>query len=96
MKTIAVTEFKARCLSLLEDVARSGQPLVVTKRGKPLARVVPTSDAATIHPQDTLSGTVRIRGDLIAPVVPPNAWNAVRGILLSQEEPRKRRGRSRR
>jgi prevent-host-death family protein len=38
MKSIAVTEFKAQCIALLEAVARTGQPLVVTKRGKPLPR----------------------------------------------------------
>ena len=87
MKSVAVTEFKARCLSLLEDVARSGQPLVVTKRGKPLARVVPTSGAPVVYPQATLRGTVRIRGDLITPVIPLTAWNAVRGVRSPENEP---------
>ena len=35
-KQIPVTQFKAQCLSLLEQVSKSGQPLVITKRGKPL------------------------------------------------------------
>ncbi len=96
MKSVAVTEFKARCLSLLEDVARSGQPLVVTKHGKPLARVVPTSNSPMKYPQETLRGTVRILRDLIAPVIRPTDWNAVRGVLLSQDRPRARRKRSRR
>jgi prevent-host-death family protein len=38
-RQISATEFKAKCLSLLDEVAASGQPLVVTKRGKPVARV---------------------------------------------------------
>lgn len=95
MKSVAVTEFKARCLALLEDVARSGQPLLVTKRGKPFARVVPTSSARVRYPQETLRGTVSVRGDLMAPVILPTDWNAVRGVLLSQDAPRPRR-RSRR
>jgi prevent-host-death family protein len=44
MKSIAVTELKARCLAQLEDVARTGEPVMVTKRGKPLARIVPSGD----------------------------------------------------
>jgi prevent-host-death family protein len=40
MKTIAVTEFKAKCLHLLDEVQRTGEELVISKRGKPVARVV--------------------------------------------------------
>jgi prevent-host-death family protein len=79
MRSIAVTEFKSHCLSLLEDVACTGEPLLVTKRGKPLARVVPSTGVETRYPQDTLAGTVTILGDIMTPVLPPEAWNAVRG-----------------
>jgi prevent-host-death family protein len=84
MKSVPVTEFKARCLSLLETVARTGHPLLVTKHGKPLARVMPTGGAKTRRPQDTLFESVEIVGDVIAPVRPASAWNAVRGILLER------------
>ncbi len=40
-RTISATQFKARCLALLDEVADSGRPLVVTKRGKPVARIEP-------------------------------------------------------
>jgi prevent-host-death family protein len=83
MKSIAITEFKAQCLALLEDVARTGEPLVVTKRGKPLARVVASGGAKAVYPQSTLSGTVTILGDVILPLLPPSAWHAVRGKLLT-------------
>lgn len=89
MKSVAVTEFKAHCLSLLEDVARTGEPIVVTKRGKPLARVVPSPATTARYPQDTLKGTGAILGDVISPVLPPSAWNAVRGELLPA--PRRKR-----
>jgi prevent-host-death family protein len=79
MKSIAITEFKARCLALLEDVARTGEPLVVTKRGKPLARVVASGGAKAVYPQSRLSGTVTLHGDVVAPVLPREAWDAVRG-----------------
>jgi len=38
-KEIPITQFKAKCLGLLDQVAKSGKPLVITKRGKPLAKV---------------------------------------------------------
>ena len=40
-KIISAGEFKTRCFALLDEVAQTGQPLVVTKRGKPVARLVP-------------------------------------------------------
>ena len=83
MKSIAITEFKAQCLSLLENVARTGEPLLVTKRGKPLARVMPSGGATTVYPQDSLAETVTILGDIVGPVLSPQVWNAVRGELLS-------------
>ena len=96
MKSVAVSEFKAHCLSLLEDVARTGEPLLVTKRGKPLARVTPSGNVDAARPQDTLRGSVSYEGDLLEPVLPPEAWNAVLGVLLSQEKPARAVRRSRR
>ena len=95
MKSVAVSEFKSHCLSLLEDVARTGEPILVTKRGKPLARIMASGNSAVARPQDTLRGSVSYEGDLLAPVVPANAWNAVRGVLLSEDKTTPRRKRAR-
>jgi prevent-host-death family protein len=78
MKSVAVSEFKAHCLSLLEDVARTGEPLLVTKRGKPLARVNPSGQTVAAYPQDTLAGTVTEAGDLVEPVLPLERWASLR------------------
>jgi prevent-host-death family protein len=43
-KTIAAGEFKAKCLHLLDEVAKQRAPLVITKRGKPVAKLVPIDD----------------------------------------------------
>lgn len=91
MKSVAVTEFKAHCLALLEDVARTGEPLVVTKRGKPLARVVASGESGSRYPQSGLAGTVTIHGDVITPVLPPSAWSAWRGELLPAPRAKARR-----
>lgn len=90
MKTVAVTVFKAQCLALLETVARTGETLIVTKRGKPLARVVPSAANDARSPQDTLAGSVTIVGDVLAPVLPASAWDAARGEILAAK-PRARR-----
>jgi prevent-host-death family protein len=70
--SIAAGEFKARCLALLDRVAATGEPLVVTKRGRPVARVVP----ARAPGQASLRGSVAVRGDLVASVLGP--WDADR------------------
>jgi len=61
--TVAASDFKARCLRLLDDV-QEGAILVITKRGRPVAKVVPVSP-----PKRTLRGTwkgmLKIRGDIV-------------------------------
>ena len=68
---VTATQFKARCLALLDEVADSGSELVITKRGKPVARVV------AVDPEASLLGTVtQLVGDeeLIAPI--DETWDA--------------------
>jgi prevent-host-death family protein len=56
-------EFKSRCLALLDEVAATGREIVVTKRGRPVARVLPPEGAEPA----SLVGSVRFHGDLVAP-----------------------------
>ncbi|MGH7435749.1 MAG: type II toxin-antitoxin system Phd/YefM family antitoxin [Polyangiaceae bacterium] len=46
MKTVPAGQFKATCLKLMDRVAVTGEPVVITKRGKPLVRVVPVRQGA--------------------------------------------------
>jgi len=65
MRTIPAGEFKATCLALLDEVAENGETIVVTKRGKPVARVVP------LEPPRPLKGSVSFLvsdEELIAPL----------------------------
>jgi prevent-host-death family protein len=48
MRSIAASQFKARCLALLDEVAETKETLVVTKRGKPVARVVPAEEPRSL------------------------------------------------
>jgi prevent-host-death family protein len=67
MKTIAAGEFKTRCLALMENVRSKREPLVITKRGKPIAKLVPVED-----PKDDfigrLKGVFKVVGDIESPI----------------------------
>jgi prevent-host-death family protein len=63
-RQVAAGVFKATCLALLDEVARTGHPLVVTKRGRPVARVSPASDP---DPRSLL-GSVSFGFDLLSPI----------------------------
>ncbi len=67
MKKIAAGEFKARCLMLMEDVRSTREPLMVTKRGKPVVKLVPADD----NKDDfigRLEGVFRVVGDVVSPI----------------------------
>ncbi len=49
VRTISASEFKARCLAMLDEVAASGEEVIVTKRGRPLARVLPLTQPASLR-----------------------------------------------
>jgi prevent-host-death family protein len=74
-KTIPAGEFKAKCLALIDEVSQSRVPLVVTKRGTPIAQVVPLGPVEAQR-VPSLLGSVRYASedDLLAPIAV--AWNA--------------------
>jgi prevent-host-death family protein len=74
MKKIAAGEFKARCLTLMEDVRSTRQPLVITKRGKPVAKLVPADDDNDDF-IGRLEGVIRIVGDIESPIE-PGTWES--------------------
>lgn len=65
MNTVAISELKAKCLRLVARVGETGRPLVVTKNGKPIARVVPFSRRDTLK---KLRGSAVEIGDIISPI----------------------------
>lgn len=62
IKEIAAGEFKSKCLALLDEVARTGETLIVTKRGKPVAKLTP------VEPPPSLIGSILYQGDVISPI----------------------------
>ena len=75
MQTIQASEFKARCLALMDQVAASGEILVVTKNGKPVAELHPSQGARASSPFGLHPG-VRILGDIVSPVADED-WEAL-------------------
>jgi prevent-host-death family protein len=61
------SEFKAKCLALLDEVERTGDRLVITKKGKPVAELVPHRPAKR-DAFGILKGRVEIVGDIISPI----------------------------
>jgi prevent-host-death family protein len=77
MKTVSVTEFKAHCLELVNEVSRTGESVVLTKRGKPTAMVVPPPvQEAKRWILGQHKDTAKIVGDIIAPLDEP--WEELR------------------
>jgi prevent-host-death family protein len=74
--SIPAAIFKAECLKLMDEVARTGQPVVITKHGKPVAQLVPVP----AEPKSLfgyMRNTVTIKGDVVAPT--GESWSADSG-----------------
>lgn len=74
MKKVAAGEFKARCLALMEDVRSTRKPLVITKRGKPVAKLVPVDDGKDDF-IGRLKGVFKVVGDIESPAE-PGTWES--------------------
>ncbi len=73
MKQMRASAFKARCLTVMKDVQATGEPVVVTKRGTPVVKVVP-AESETRDLFGFMAGEFKIVGDIEAPVTPLNDW----------------------
>jgi len=80
MKTMTSTDFKAKCLAVLDEVARTGEPVTILKRGRPVAQLVPPVPWGKGYPQDEIMGTVRIKSDILEPPLPHDAWETEKGV----------------
>jgi prevent-host-death family protein len=77
MRTMAASEFKARCLRVMEEVRTRRESVLITKKGRPVARIVPAE-----KPREDIFGClkdiVQITGDIESPVVPSSDWEQAR------------------
>jgi prevent-host-death family protein len=79
MEEIAISKFKATCLSVLEQVRKTKKPILVTRFGKPVAEIVPPPPPK--RPTNWLgdmAGTGKILGDIVGPSTDPDEWDALR------------------
>ena len=78
MESIPVSKFKATCLAVLQRVKRTGQSVVITRFGQPVAEVVPLQRRASkAQWLGAMAGRIRISGDVVGPVVDAKTWAAI-------------------
>jgi prevent-host-death family protein len=74
-KTIAAGTFKARCLAIMDEVQSKREAVIITKRGKPVAKLVPLDqEKDDIFGFFKGKGTIEIKGDIVAPAFTPEEW----------------------
>ena len=77
MKRMQASAFKTKCLTVMNEIQATGEPVIVTKRGKPVVKVIP----AEPEKGDILgfmAGEFDIVGDIESPVVPPSHWKIMK------------------
>ena len=78
MARVPATEFKAKCLELMDRVAERRETYVITKRGKPVAKLVPVE----ARPKDSIFGWMQgkgvIVGDVVSPAAPADDWKTLK------------------
>jgi prevent-host-death family protein len=79
MKEVAISEFKAKCLGILEEVRKTRKPIRVTRFGQPVAEVVPPSPKPrSKNWLGSMAGSAEIVGDIVGPTGSFEDWNAFR------------------
>ena len=74
MQHIPAGEFKAKCLKLMDEVQSTQHPIVITKRGVPVAKLEPVTQVQDESYFGLLQGTATIHGDIVSPI--DEAWDA--------------------
>ncbi|HEY7710726.1 MAG TPA: type II toxin-antitoxin system prevent-host-death family antitoxin [Candidatus Entotheonella sp.] len=79
MKTIAIAKFKATCLSILEHVRKTGEPILITQRGIPIAQVLPPPPPAPNEQSafGCMAGTAKEIEDILEPL-PEDDWDMLK------------------
>jgi prevent-host-death family protein len=77
MKRMPAGKFKAQCLKVMDDVLSTRQPVLITKRGRPVAKLVPAEEqSADVF--GCMKGQIEIVGDIISPAIPLEDWDVLR------------------
>ncbi len=77
MKTLAAGKFKTNCLAIMDEVKANREPVLITKRGKPVAMLTPVEET-----DDPIfgfyKGKIEILGDIVSPIIPLEDWDALK------------------
>lgn len=76
MSTYSVSEFKKKCLSLFKNINKNREPILITKYGAPVAKVIPFEEEEDQKSDNPLMGSVLYEGDLISPI--EEGWDSDR------------------
>jgi prevent-host-death family protein len=83
---VSISEFKAKCSALVEQVRRTRQPIRITRQGKPVAEIIPTRPTMDRRSMfGSMEGSITIKGDIISPASDPDEWGAL-GIVGEESE----------
>jgi prevent-host-death family protein len=75
MKTMAAGKFKVHCLAVMDEVQSKRESVIITKRGKPVAKLVPVDkDGKKDDIFGFMAGKIKIVGDIVAPAFSPEDW----------------------
>jgi prevent-host-death family protein len=77
MKKMAAGSFKANCLAVIDEVQAKHETVVITKRGKPVAKLVPLN-METDEIYNFLAGKGTITGDIVSPAISPEEWGELK------------------
>ena len=77
MKRMQASAFKTKCLTVMNEIQATGEPVIVTKRGKPVVKVIP-AEPERGDILGFMAGEFEIVGDIESPVVPPSHWKIMK------------------
>jgi prevent-host-death family protein len=80
VQEVAISEFKAKCLSLVDQVNKTKTPLLITRRGVPVVEVVPVGpETDGGNWLGSMEGVIKIKGDIVSPVINLDDIEALKG-----------------
>jgi prevent-host-death family protein len=74
---VSATEFKAKCLALLDEIEQRGEPITITRRGRPVAVLSPPKKTRRKSPKNSWAGRIEITGDIVNT---SDLWKPVRRV----------------
>ncbi|HEX6494690.1 MAG TPA: type II toxin-antitoxin system Phd/YefM family antitoxin [Acidobacteriaceae bacterium] len=78
MRTIAAGKFKANCLAIMDEVQKKRETVLITKRGKPVAKIIPAVEEGKDTFFDSLKGQIIFKGDVVSPAFELDEWEMER------------------